>query len=93
MTTALEERENSAALCDELARKLERSALKLRVENTRKRRWPLGGSFVVPSAERNASAIDAAAHSLRTVSRMILSGVRAEKGDGLGRIGESGISR
>ncbi len=71
-----QEREGCALLADELAVRWEASAAKLRKRTTRF--FFFGPRYALPEAERDAKNIDAAAHGLRAVARLIREGYAAQ---------------
>lgn len=73
------ERTRCAQIADGLAEKWEASAAKWRADHTMRAWFGLGSSFVAPFAERDAKAIDAAAHGLRSVAKLIREGATLAK--------------
>lgn len=72
------ERSRCAEIAESLAAKWEASAAKVRAKGTARMLW-IGPSYVVPSAERDAVTILAAASGVRTIARLIRSGaIRAD---------------
>lgn len=70
----LAERERCAGIADSLAEKWEASAAKLRKDGSFRTFFGLGPTDVRPAFERNAKDIDAAAHGLRAVAKLIRNG-------------------
>lgn len=74
----LVERERCASIADHLAEKWEATAAKLRSDGSFRTFFGLGPTDVRPAFERNAKDIEAAAHGLRAVAKLIRDGaVRA----------------
>lgn len=69
------ERERCARIADGLAEKWEASAAKIRQAGSTRFFW-IGRPYVAPAIENNAKSIEAAAHGLRTVARLIREGAR-----------------
>lgn len=70
------ERERAASLADDLAGRWEASAARLRERCMTRFLW-FGSRYVTPQADKDAKSIEAAAHGLRTVARLIREGVEA----------------
>lgn len=68
------ERERAASIADDLARRWEASAARLRERCMTRFLW-FGSRYVTPQADKDAKSIEAAAHGLRTVARLIREGV------------------
>lgn len=67
------ERARCIALCDDLASRWEKRAMKTRERGTTRSFWN-GKPYVIPSLEAAAKSIEAAAYGLRTVERGIREG-------------------
>jgi hypothetical protein len=68
-----EERERCASIADGLAVRWERSANERRARGQTRFLF-IGPAYTTPRAEADAKAIEAAAHGLRTVARLIREG-------------------
>jgi hypothetical protein len=80
MTADLEieaERERAASIADGLAERWEASAARLRQRGVSRFFW-IGPRYVTPQADKDAKGIEAAAHGLRTVARLIREGVEID---------------
>lgn len=76
------ERDRCAAVCFDLERRWRRSADRIRAAEVR-RSW-LFSIYVIPYAERNAAAIEAAANGLAAVRKAIVEGLTPPKSDSAG---------
>lgn len=70
-----EERDRCASIAADLAQRWERTAHEVRARGTTRFFW-IGKPYVSPEAEKTARSIEAAAHGLRCVERLIRDGAQ-----------------